>query len=48
MNILELEMIDILKSLVEEYGVVAIKAEFEAEGSRIEEMMRLKDVTSLS
>jgi hypothetical protein len=46
MNILELEMIEILKKLQEEYGVTAIKAEFEAEGSRMEEMMRLKDVTS--
>ena len=30
----------------EKYGVIEIKAEFEAEGSRIEEMMRLKDITS--
>jgi 4-hydroxy-2-oxoheptanedioate aldolase len=46
MNNLENDMIDKLKTLVEDYGVIAIKAEFEAEGSRIEEMMRLKDVTS--
>jgi len=46
MNVLELEMIEILKKMKEDYGVIAIKAEFEAEGSRIEEMMRLKDVTS--
>lgn len=46
MNILELEMLEILKKLKEEFGVIEIKAEFEAEGSRIEEMMRLKDVTS--
>lgn len=46
MNILELEMIEILKKLKSDYGVIEIKAEFEAEGSRIEEMMRLKDVTS--
>ncbi len=46
MNSLEFEMINILKKLKEEYGVIEIKAEFEAEGSRIEEMMRLKDVTS--
>ncbi len=44
MNILELEMVEILKKLKVEYGVIEIKAEFEAEGSRIEEMMRLKDV----
>jgi hypothetical protein len=46
MNILEKEIIDVLKSLKEEYGVFEIKAEFESEGSRMEEMMRLKDITS--
>lgn len=46
MNSLEYEMIDILKKLKREYGVIEIKAEFEAEGSRIEELMRLKDVTT--
>jgi 4-hydroxy-2-oxoheptanedioate aldolase len=45
-NDLELEMIEVLKKLQAQYGVIEIKAEFEAEGSRIEEMMRLKDVTS--
>jgi len=46
MNNLEREMIEVLKKLKNEYGVFEIKAEFEAEGSRMEEMMRLKDVTS--
>jgi 4-hydroxy-2-oxoheptanedioate aldolase len=46
MNVLEYQMLDVLKHLKDEYGVFEIKAEFEAEGSRIEEMMRLKDVTS--
>ena len=46
MNSIERKMIDVLKELKEEYGVFEIKAEFEAEGSRMEEMMRLKDVTS--
>ena len=46
MNSLEKEIIDVLKCLKEEYGVFEIKAEFEAEGSRMEEMMRLKDITS--
>jgi len=46
MNILEKKMIDVLTELKEKYGVFEIKAEFEAEGSRMEEMMRLKDVTS--
>jgi len=46
MNTLEREMVVILKELKEKYGVFEIKAEFEAEGSRMEELMRLKDVTS--
>jgi len=46
MNKLEYEMIDLLKKLKEEYGVIEIKAEYENEGSRQEELMRLKDVTS--
>lgn len=46
MNTLEYEMIEALKRLKYDYGVFEIKAEFEAEGSRMEEMMRLKDVTS--
>ena len=46
MNILEYEMIDVLTKLKEKYGVFEIKAEFEAEGSRMEELMRLKDITS--
>lgn len=46
MNKNEKEMIEVLKILKEEYGVIEIKAEFEAEGSRMEELMRLKDVTS--
>ncbi|MCK9373409.1 MAG: aldolase/citrate lyase family protein [Sulfuricurvum sp.] len=46
MNIIEREMVEVLKTLRDEYGVFEIKAEFEAEGSRIEEMMRLKDITS--
>jgi 2-keto-3-deoxy-L-rhamnonate aldolase RhmA len=46
MNTIEYQMIDVLKQLRDDFGVFEIKAEFEAEGSRIEEMMRLKDVTS--
>lgn len=46
MNVLEKEMILILKELKAKYGVFQIKAEFEAEGSRMEELMRLKDITS--
>lgn len=44
MNILEYEMIEVLRRLKSEYGVFQIKAEFENEGSRQVELMRLKDV----
>jgi len=46
MNVIEKKMIEQLKILKNDYGVFEVKAEFEAEGSRMEEMMRLKDVTS--
>ena len=46
MNIVERKMLDVLVNLKEEFGVFEIKAEFEAEGSRLDEMMRLKDITS--
>ncbi len=46
MNILEKDMVTVLTELKEKYGVFEIKAEFEAEGSRMEELMRLKDITS--
>ncbi len=45
MNILEYEMLDLLKSLKEDHGVFEIKAEYENEGSRQTELMRLKDLT---
>lgn len=44
MNVLEYEMIELLKKLKNEYGVFEIKAEYENEGSRDVELMRLKDV----
>jgi len=44
MNKNEYEMIDVLKKLKNEYGVFQIKAEYENEGSRQVELMRLKDV----
>jgi len=46
MNKLEYQMIDVLKCLRDECGCIQIKAEFEAEGTRMAELMRLKDVTS--
>lgn len=44
MNALELKMVDALKDLRENHHTVGVKAEFEAEGTRIEEMLRLKEV----
>lgn len=46
MNHIEKKMVEVLKKLSNEYGVFEIKAEFEAEASRMEELMRLKDVIS--
>ena len=44
MNVLERKMVDTLKDLKENNHVVGVKAEFEAEGTRLEEMLRLKEV----
>lgn len=46
MNSLEHKMLENLKALKNDYGVYEIKCEFEAEGTRMEELMRLKDVTT--
>jgi 4-hydroxy-2-oxoheptanedioate aldolase len=45
-NELERKMVDQLRDLRENHHVVGVKAEFEAEGTRMEEAMRLKDVVS--
>lgn len=44
MNITELKMVDILKELKENYSLAGVKTEFEAEGTRTEELMRLKEI----
>jgi hypothetical protein len=46
MNLIERKMVDALKDLRENHHVVGVKAEFEAEGTRLEEAMRLKEVIS--
>ena len=48
MNVLERKMVDTLVDLKENFHVNGIKAEFEAEGTRIEEMLRLKEVCDKS
>src|SRR3989338_6075428 len=46
MNILERKMVAALQDLKENHHVVGVKAEFEAEGTRLEEAMRLKEVVT--
>lgn len=45
MNSTELRMLDMLKKGRDRFGVVAIKAEFEAEGTRPDELQRLLELT---
>lgn len=44
MNRTEKRMLDVLRELKERYHVIAVKAEFEAEGSRTEELIKLNEV----
>jgi 4-hydroxy-2-oxoheptanedioate aldolase len=46
MNALEIRMVELLKKLRRDFNVSGVKAEFEAEGTRIEEAMRLKEVAT--
>tara|TARA_A100001011_G_scaffold312948_1_gene330597 strand:+ start:3528 stop:4328 length:801 start_codon:yes stop_codon:yes gene_type:complete len=44
MNLLEKDMLAVLKSLRDDFGVIGIKAEFEAEGTRLDELLRLVEI----
>jgi 4-hydroxy-2-oxoheptanedioate aldolase len=44
MNKFEQKMVDHLSNMSEKYGVIGLKMEFEAEATRLEEAMRLKEV----
>ena len=44
MNLTEKKMLDILRELKNEHNVLAIKAEFEAEGSRTDELVKLNEI----
>ena len=46
MNPLERRMVEQLRELRENHHVVGVKAEFEAEGTRLEEALRLKEVVT--
>lgn len=46
MNLLEKRMVDQLCDLRENHHVAGVKAEFEAEGTRLEEALRLKEVVT--
>ncbi len=45
MNTIEKRMVELLVELKEQHNCAGVKAEFEAEGTRIEEAMRLKEVS---
>jgi 4-hydroxy-2-oxoheptanedioate aldolase len=45
MNSTELRMVEVLKALHDDFGAISVRAEFEAEGTRIEELLRLKEIS---
>ncbi len=46
MNTVEKEILSLLRHMRDEYGLVGVKGEFEAEGARLEELLRLKEISS--
>jgi 2-keto-3-deoxy-L-rhamnonate aldolase RhmA len=44
LNKYETQMVEILSNLKANYGVLSVKAEFEAEGTRMDELLRLVDI----
>ena len=46
MNKFEKRMLEILEELKEDYKIIGVKAEFEAEGTRKNEMIRLQELTN--
>src|SRR4051794_1081878 len=45
MNLIEKRMVELLTELKENHHVAGVKAEFEAEGTRMDEALRLKEVS---
>ena len=48
MNKIECKLMDILRKGREEFGLVATKAEFETEGARTDELLKLRDISAQS
>lgn len=44
MNNIEKNMLEVLMSLKQDYGIIGVKSDFEAEGSRLDETFRLKEL----